>query len=87
VVPLRGKKIQFGVVRKKLCYHEYFFNLWVVWPPPKKHQFFFKYLFITLNTSISTRKVMIYSMFMSEVNNMRSFVLRAIMTSLGKSNI
>jgi hypothetical protein len=26
-------------------------------------------------------------MFISEVNNMRSFVLRAVMTSLGKNNI
>jgi hypothetical protein len=44
-------------------------------------------IFITLNTSIFTKKVMIYSMFISEVNNMRSFILRAIMTSLGKNNI
>jgi hypothetical protein len=33
------------------------------------------------------KKVMIYSMFISEVNNMRNFVLWAIMTSLGKNNI
>jgi hypothetical protein len=51
---------------------------------PKKHpKLNFKF-FIALNTSISTRKVIIYSMFISEMNNMRSFVLRAVMTSLGK---
>jgi hypothetical protein len=43
-------------------------------------------LFIILNTSIAIRKVMVYSMFISEVNNM-SFVLRAVLTFLGKNNI
>jgi hypothetical protein len=29
---LRGKKNQFGVVKKKLCYPDcFFFNLWVGW--------------------------------------------------------
>jgi hypothetical protein len=33
------------------------------------------------------QEVMIYSMFISDVNNIRSYVLRASMTSPGKSNI
>jgi hypothetical protein len=62
----------------------FFFNLWAVRAAPKKHpKLNFKF-FITLNTSISTEKVMIYSIFISEVNNMRSFVLWAVMTSLEK---
>jgi hypothetical protein len=31
-------KIQFGVVEKKLCYLDCFFNLWAVRAAPKKHQ-------------------------------------------------
>jgi hypothetical protein len=46
-----------------------------------KNNFF--YIFITSDTSIFTRKVMIYSIFISEVNNMMNFVLRVI----GKNNI
>jgi hypothetical protein len=63
------------------------FNLWAAWAAPKKHQKFNLIFFIILNISISTRKVMIYSMFIYEVNNIRSFVLGAVMTSLRKNKI
>jgi hypothetical protein len=36
-----------------------------------------------LNASISIREVMIYSMFISEVSEMRTSVVRAVLTSLG----
>jgi hypothetical protein len=36
---------------------------------------------------MSTRKVMIYSMFKSDVNNRKSFILRVVMTSLEKNNM
>jgi hypothetical protein len=36
-----------------------------------------------LNASISIREVMIYSVFKSEVSEMRTSVVRAILTSLG----
>jgi hypothetical protein len=70
--------------RKKLCYPEFFFGTLGSSGSSQKTSKINLFIFITLNTSISTRKVMIYSMFISEVNNMRSFVLRAVMTSLGK---
>jgi hypothetical protein len=54
------KKTQFGIVEKKLCCPDCFFNLWAVWAALKN------------------------SMFISEVNNMRSFVLWAVLTSLQK---
>jgi hypothetical protein len=41
----------------------------------------------TKNTSISTRKIMGYSMFISGVNNITSFVMWTVMTSFGKNNI
>jgi hypothetical protein len=56
-----------------------FYDLWAVGAAPKKHQ--------KSNTSIFTRKAMIYSIFINEVKNMRSFVLQAVMTSLGIINM
>jgi hypothetical protein len=52
----------------------------------KKMSIFFFEFFIPYNTSISIRKVMTYSMFISEVENIRNFVLHAIMTSLKKKH-
>jgi hypothetical protein len=43
--------------------------------------------FSPLNTSISTRNVLIHSMFISEVNYMRSFVLQVDVSYLKKTNI
>jgi hypothetical protein len=83
---LEGEKNQFGVIEKKICCPNCFLNFWVIQAAPKKHPKKNNLILITLNTFISTRKIMIYSMFIS-VNNMRSFVLWAVMTSFGKNNI
>jgi hypothetical protein len=56
-------------------------------PKNIKNKIIFFYYIKYIHMIISTRKVMIYSMFTSEEYNMRSFVLRAVMTFFGKNNI
>jgi hypothetical protein len=91
VLPLREwkkNKNRFGVVEKKLCYLNCFFIISSQFGQlPKNTKNKILNFLLTLNISISTRKVMVYSMFISEVNNMKSFVMWAVMTILGKDNI
>jgi hypothetical protein len=50
--------------------------------PTKLQKYSFKFIII-LNASMSIREVMICSMFISEVSEMRTSVVRAVLTSLG----
>jgi hypothetical protein len=58
----------------------------VVWVVPKKLPIF--YFFLSFwNRSISTREALIYSMLISVVNDMRTFVFWAIMASFRKNDM